>query len=166
MTTNAATNARTPIGVLVGFILVSLGAGAFGMLFIGADTWTWYASINQPSIAPPNWLFGPVWTALYIMMGIAAAMVWSRRAAFEGAAQAMALFVLQLILNAIWTPVFFGLQDPTSALAVIIILWCAIVATLISFWRIDSRAGALLIPYLAWVSFATVLNYQFAQLNP
>lgn len=149
----------------VPFVLVCLAAGAIGSLFMGDETRTWYESLTRPALNPPGWVFGPVWTALYVMMGIAVWLVW-RRGARPGVAPALILFAVQLLLNALWTPVFFGLQDPRGALVIIGVLWLAIVATTISFWRQSPTAGGLLLPYLAWVSFASYLNYAIFVLNP
>ena len=150
---------------VIPFIVVCFAAGGIGSLFMGADTWTWYRGLTQPAVTPPGWLFGPVWSALYLMMGIAAWLVW-RRGPAPGVGAALVLFAAQLVLNAIWTPVFFGLQNPGGALVIIGLLWLAIVATTVVFWRQSRAAGVLLIPYLLWVSFATYLNYSIATLNP
>ena len=124
----------------------------------------WYAGLTKPWWTPPDWLFGPVWTVLYAMMGVAAWLVW-RRYGFAGAALPLAFFIVQLALNAAWTWLFFGLRRPDVAFAEIIVLWLAILVTLISFWRLERPAGILLVPYLAWVSFAALLNYTLWQLN-
>jgi tryptophan-rich sensory protein len=147
---------------LVGWIAVSFGAAAVGGLFGPGE---WYATLNKPSWNPPSWIFGPVWTLLYAMMGIAAWLVWKERG-WRGAALPLSLFLLQLILNAAWSWLFFGLHRPGLALADIAALWISILATLIAFWRVRPAAGALLIPYLAWVTFATVLNAELWRRNP
>ena len=126
---------------------------------------TWYPTLVKPSFNPPAWVFGPVWTLLYIMMGVAAFLVWRQGLVAEGARLALAAFVIQLVLNGLWSILFFGLQTPGWALVEIILLWLAIVATLVLFWRVVPAAGVLLIPYLAWVSFATVLNASLWWLN-
>ncbi|MDA3961730.1 MAG: tryptophan-rich sensory protein [Planctomycetota bacterium] len=126
---------------------------------------SFYGLLEQPAWAPPPWLFGPVWTALYAMMAIAAWLVW-RRGGYRAQPIALSLFVAQLVLNALWSWIFFAWQCGGLALVDIVVLWGLIVATLICFWRARPLAGALLIPYLLWVSFATVLNYALWRLNP
>jgi tryptophan-rich sensory protein len=146
---------------LIGWVLLSLAAGWVGSRFMPG---AWYAGLAKPSWNPPSWVFAPVWSTLYLLMGIAAWLVW-RRAGFEGAPTALGLFVLQLVLNSLWSYLFFGLHRPGFAFIEIVVLWAAIVATLIAFWRISPPAGALLLPYLAWVSFASALNLQLWRLN-
>lgn len=126
---------------------------------------TWYAVLEKPAFNPPSWVFGPVWTTLYTLMGIAAWLVWQAGFDRRAVKVALALFIVQFALNLAWTPAFFGLESPLLGLAVIVPLWVAIVATILGFSRIDRRAAALLVPYLAWVSFATVLNYTIWTLN-
>lgn len=125
----------------------------------------WYPTLVKPSFNPPAWLFGPVWTVLYIMMGVAAFLVWRRGLDVDGVRIALTIFVVQLALNGIWSILFFGMQEPGWALAEIILLWIAIGTTILLFWRVAPAAGALLLPYLAWVSFATVLNASLWWLN-
>lgn len=117
----------------------------------------WFDRLKKPSWNPPGWVFGPVWTALYLMMGYASSQVTS--------AAAFALYAVQLSLNALWSPVFFGLRRPDAALALIVALWGVLMATTVLFWRDDTLAGALLVPYLAWVTFAAVLNAEIVRLN-
>lgn len=124
----------------------------------------WYLQIQKPTWTPPGYLFGPVWSVLYLSMGISAWLVW-RRAGFSGARSALSLFVIQLILNGTWSWLFFGMHRPGLAFAEILVLWGTILATMLTFWRVSSFAGMLLIPYLAWVSFAAFLNYSIWQLN-
>ena len=124
----------------------------------------WYASLAKPPWNPPSFVFAPVWTTLYVLMGIAAWLVW-REAGFSGARAALSLFLVQLVLNALWSYLFFGMQKPMFAFFEIIVLWCMILATLVAFWRVRPMAGVLLIPYVCWVSFASVLNYQLWRLN-
>jgi tryptophan-rich sensory protein len=124
----------------------------------------WYAGLNKPSWTPPNWLFGPVWTALYVMMAAAAWMVWRRRQRSEVHLALMA-WVVQLALNLIWTLLFFGGHATGAALIDLVALWLAILATTILFWRIRPLAGALLLPYLAWVAYAGSLNAAIVALN-
>lgn len=143
------------------WVLAALAAGWIGSNFMPGE---WYASLAKPSWNPPSSVFAPVWTTLYVLMGIAAWLVW-REDGFSGARFALSLFIVQLVLNSLWSYLFFGLQRPAFAFVEIIVLWCAILATLVSFWRIRPGAGALLIPYLCWVSFASALNYQLWRLN-
>jgi tryptophan-rich sensory protein len=124
-----------------------------------------YAQLARPEWAPPSSIFGPVWTVLYALMGIAAWLVW-RAAAFRTTRLPITLFLVQLALNALWSWLFFGWHQGALAFADILLLWVSIVATLIAFWRVSRLAGALLLPYLLWVSFATALNYAVWQLNP
>jgi len=126
---------------------------------------TWYPTLVKPPFNPPAWIFGPVWTLLYITMGVAAFLVWRQGLAAEGVRLALAVFIIQIALNGLWSILFFGLQAPGWALVEIILLWLAIAATLVLFWRVVPAAGLLLIPYLAWVSFATVLNASLWWLN-
>lgn len=125
----------------------------------------WYAELNKPAWTPPNAVFGPVWTLLYILMGIAAWLVWSR-GGFGGARTALIVFLVQLVLNGLWSVLFFGLHSPALALADIVLLLIAIGATMILFRRIRALAGGLMAPYLAWVTFATALNFELWRLNP
>ena len=124
----------------------------------------WYASLRKPSWNPPGWIFGPVWTALYAMMAVAAWLVW-RRGGFAAQRRALTMFLVQLALNAAWTPLFFGLHWPGVAFAEIVLLWLAIGATLFAFRPVSRVAAWLLVPYLAWVSFAAVLNFELWRLN-
>ncbi|NLO04412.1 MAG: tryptophan-rich sensory protein [candidate division WS1 bacterium] len=137
---------------------------ALGGLSMESGEGSWYQQLTKPALNPPGWLFGPVWTALYLMMGIALYLVWSR-AGRPGVSLAIGVFAVQLLLNGLWTPAFFGMQSPATGLMVIIPMWFGILASIILFWRISVTAGALLIPYLAWVSFATYLNSAIWWLN-
>jgi translocator protein len=124
----------------------------------------WYASLAKPAFNPPGWVFGPVWTLLYGMMGVAAWLVWLRRRHPLRPA-ALALFAAHLVPNAAWSWLFFGMQRPDLAFAGIVVLWAAIAVLVVLFWRVRPAAGALLVPYLAWVSFASVLNYTIWRMN-
>jgi tryptophan-rich sensory protein len=146
---------------LVGWLLLCFCAAAIGGLFMPGE---WYASLNKPSWNPPGWLFGPVWTALYTMMAIAAWRVW-KRGGFAKQGRALTLFLIQLALNTAWTPLFFGLHQPGLAFAEIVLLWLAIAATLVAFHAVSRTAAWLLAPYLAWVSFAAALNFALWRLN-
>lgn len=124
----------------------------------------WYATLKKPSWNPPGWIFGPVWSALYTMMAVAAWLVW-QRGGFVAQRRPLALFLAQLGLNALWTPLFFGLHRPGLAFAEILLLWVAIAATLAAFRRVNQATVWLLAPYLLWVSFAAVLNFELWRLN-
>jgi translocator protein len=150
--------------ILAGFIILCLAAGALGAAVTAPAIATWYPTIAKPSFNPPNWIFGPVWTTLYVMMAIAAWLVW-RRAGFAGARTAFVLFIVQLVLNSLWSVLFFGLHRIDFALLDIALLLAAIVATAQSFRRHSTVAALLLVPYLAWVSFATLLNFAIWRLN-
>ena len=141
------------------------GAAALGALFTGPAVGTWYQQIRKPLFSPPSWVFGPVWTALYAMMAAAAWLVW-RKGEAASRTLPLLLFGVQLTLNAAWSPIFFGLRSFGWALADIVALWLAIVATRVAFLRVSAPAGLLLVPYLAWVSFAAVLNFAIWRLNP
>jgi tryptophan-rich sensory protein len=125
----------------------------------------WYNSLLKPTWNPPGWIFGPVWTALYTMMAVAAWLVW-RQGGWRKQRTPLLIFLAQLALNAAWTPLFFGLHQPGMAFVDIVLVWIGIVATISAFWRVHRPAAALLFPYLAWVSFASFLNYTLWQLNP
>lgn len=149
---------------LAGWLTLAFIAAAIGAVAsIQADAF--YAQLTRPDWAPPGWLFGPVWTALYALMGTAAWLVW-RVGGFRTAKRALSLFVVQLAFNALWSWLFFGCQLGLLAFFDIVLLLVLIVATLIAFWRIRPLAGALLVPYLFWVLFAAALNYAIWQLNP
>lgn len=147
---------------LLGWLTLSLIAAGVGGLFLPGE---WYAALRKPVWNPPNWIFGPVWAALYVTMAIAAWLVWLR-GGFRGQRGGLSLFVLQLFLNALWSPLFFGLRSPGLALVNILLLWFALLVTIVAFWRTRPVAGAMLLPYLAWVSFATALNAALWRLNP
>lgn len=126
----------------------------------------WYVNLNKPVFNPPNWLFGPAWTLLYILMGIAFARIWHQYKPETAYRLAIGLFVVQLVLNFFWTLIFFGMKNPALALAEIVVLWGFILATILQFRKLDTVAAWLLVPYLAWVSFATLLNFMIWKLNP
>jgi benzodiazapine receptor len=125
----------------------------------------WYERLLRPALSPPNWVFAPVWTILYVMMALAAWLIWQHYG-FRSAAVPLGLFLLQLALNALWTYLFFGLKQPGLAFLEILALWSAVLATLVAFWLYLRPAGQLLLPYLLWISFAAYLNLQFWRLNP
>jgi len=152
-------------GVWIGlglWLAVTFAAAWIGSRFQPGD---WYAGLVKPALTPPSWVFGPVWTLLYAMMGTAAWLVW-RSHSLACAIRPLGLFLGQLALNALWSYLFFGLQRPGLAFLGIVALWLGILATLLAFRRAYPPAGLLMIPYLLWVSFATYLNFQFWRLNP
>ena len=150
-------------GVLIS-ILIALAAGFIGNL-LGMDAVVhWYSTLDKPSWNPPNWLFGPVWTLLYVLMGTAAYLVWEKTKD-SARRSVLVIYGVQLVLNAAWSIIFFTFKQPALAFGEIILLWIAIVATIIVFWRIRPLAGVLLLPYLAWVSFASALNLSIWLLN-
>jgi tryptophan-rich sensory protein len=146
-------------------VLGSEGIGLAGGLFTFKSIPAWYAKINKPSWNPPNWLFGPVWTTLYFLMGVAAYLVWKTGWEHRQVKIALAVFVIQLILNFFWSVIFFSWHSPKWAFAEIILLWLAIAITIILFWRISRPAASILLPYILWVSFAGYLNLTVWQLN-
>ena len=149
---------------LVGWLLASFIAGGLGAI-ASVNAQDFYSDLIQPNWAPPAWLFGPVWSALYVMMAVAAWLVWRRRG-WRGAAPALALFVMQLAANALWTWLFFAWHLGAAAMAEILLLWLLIAATASAFWRHHRLATLLLLPYLAWVTFAATLTFFMWQLNP
>ncbi len=150
---------------LIVSILMCLLAGGLGTIFTISQIPTWYAALNKPSFNPPNYLFAPVWTTLYILMGVSLYLVWKKTLKTKKVRDAVYNFGVQLVLNAIWTPIFFGLHSLLIALIVIIAMWIYIVKTIQSFAKVNGIASLLLYPYLAWVSFATVLNFSVWFLN-
>lgn len=145
--------------------------GWLGIVFVSAWVGSrsmpgeWYTSLVKPTWNPPSWIFGPVWSVLYILMGVAAWLVW-RRAGFSGAGPALVLFLAQLVLNALWSYLFFGRQRPDLAFFDIVALWSTIVLVTVLFWRVHRGAGMMMVPYVAWVSFASFLNLILWRLNP
>ena len=144
---------------LAGFLLLVAVAGAFGAVF---QPGAWYAELRKPPLTPPNWLFGPVWTLLYVGIAVAAWLVWRSR---RGGSGPLALWAVQLVLNALWSWLFFGLQRPGLALLDIGALLALVVATTAAFFRVRTGAGALFVPYVGWVGFATYLNAGIWLLN-
>jgi translocator protein len=144
---------------------VCLAAGFIGSIFTTASIPTWYATLEKPSFNPPNWLFGPVWTILFILMGISAFLVWRVGLSEPNVRIALIIFIIQLIINALWSVAFFGLRSPIAGLIVIIVLWIAILLTILSFAKLSITASILLIPYILWVSFASILNATIYVLN-
>ena len=147
---------------LIAWLVICFAAAATGVFVTMGQ---WFADLNKPSWNPPSWLFGPVWTLLYIAMAVAAWLVW-RTGGWKLRTPALALFRFQWLLNALWTPLFFGLHRIDLALIDITLMWLAIAATIAAFYRISKSSAYLLIPYLAWVTFATALNFAIWRINP
>lgn len=156
---------RPVVSLLIAVLVVEV-VGASGSIFTMQGLAEWYGTLEQPALAPPNWVFGPVWTALFALIGVAAWLVWRQaRSQPDDVQIAGIVFVIHFLVNLAWSGVFFGLEAIGLALGVILLLLALIVATMWTFARVDWRAAVLLVPYLAWVTFATYLNYQFWVLN-
>ena len=149
---------------LIGFIALSQLAGVIGSFFTISSVDGWYSTLSHPTLNPPSWVFAPVWTTLYILMGLAAFLVW-RQGRGPRLRRAMIVFCLQLSLNALWSVEFFGMHSPLRGLVVIALMWLSIVWTMLLFNKISRRAAGLLWPYLAWVTFASYLNLAIWLLN-
>lgn len=150
---------------LGGFVALSEGAGVIGSFFTAPSITSWYGALARPDLSPPNWVFGPVWTTLFALMGVAAFLVWKKGGPRKSVNVAMGVFFVQLLLNTLWSIIFFGLHSPGGALVEIVFLWLAILATIIAFVRISKPAAWLLAPYILWVTFAFYLNYMIWILN-
>ena len=150
---------------LIVSIIIPVAIGATAGFFTAAGVDSWYQSINKPSWNPPSWIFAPVWTILYIMMGIALFLVWKSNNNEALKKRAMILFFVQLALNFFWSFIFFDQQQPGWALVEIIAMWVAILLTIFAFAKVNKIAAWLLVPYISWVSFASILNYTIWQLN-
>jgi len=153
---------------LIGFLGACYAAAALGALWTAGSVSTWYPGLSKPSWTPPNWLFGPVWSALYTMMAVAAWLVW--RGGIVGAGRpaarlGLALFAAQLLLNLAWSGLFFGLQRPDLGFLDIVALWLSIAATAVAFGRVSLTAAGLMVPYLVWVTYAAALNFAIWRLN-
>lgn len=148
--------------VLCGFIILCLAVGGVAGAFTSRAVLEWFPTLVKPPLNPPNWLFAPVWTTLYVMMAVAAWRAWMKGATTSGA---LGWFYVQLTLNFLWSFLFFGAHAIGLALIEIIVLWISIAVTGVKFWQIDKSAGLLFVPYLAWVSFATYLNAGLWWLN-
>ena len=146
-------------------VLICQGMGLIGSLFTTPAITSWYAGLIKPSFNPPNWIFAPAWILLYTLMGIAAFLIWNRRNGKKKIKTALVLFSVQLVLNSLWSIIFFGLHLPQYAFLEILVLWFFILLTLLSFYKISKPAGLLLLPYILWVSFATILNLSIMILN-
>jgi benzodiazapine receptor len=150
---------------LAASVVLCMLAGFIGSIFTTPKISGWYAGIAKPSFTPPGWLFGPVWTFLYLLMGIALYLVWRKGLAAQGVKAALAVFFAQLVLNALWSYAFFGAESPLAGLVVIVALWAMIVASIAAFAPVSRAAAVLLVPYILWVSFATLLNASIYLLN-
>jgi len=151
---------------LVVSVLICQFAGFIGSFFTTPSIPTWYATLNKPFFTPPSWLFAPVWITLYTLMGISAFLVWRKGVSDQHVRTALITFAVQLILNVLWSAVFFGLRSLFGGLIVIAILWVAIFLNILNFHKISTTAGVLLIPYILWVSIAATLNFSVLILNP
>lgn len=150
---------------IITMIVLCCGVGIIGWVITGDAVTEWYPALKKPAFTPPSWLFGMIWPVLYVLMGIAAGILWNKPTGRKAVLTAMRLFLFQLILNGLWTPLFFGLHRIDLALIEIIILWITLLATTIVFYVQSETAGVLLIPYLMWVSFAVYLNAGYWYLN-
>lgn len=146
-------------------IAIPLAMGAIGAWFTSQYVKTWYVTLNKPSFNPPNWVFAPVWTTLFILMGIAAYLVWLKREQVQYFARTVAIYLIQLVLNVMWSFLFFYAHEIGIALFEIIALLLAIIINAMVFYKIDKTAGLLFIPYILWVGFATILTYSIFSLN-
>ncbi len=155
---------KKALRILVAIIICEL-AGVIGSMFTAPAIPGWYAGLAKPSFNPPNWVFGPVWTALYAMMGLAAYLVYEKGRRRPEVKKALTVFAIQLVLNALWSVVFFGGRQLLGGVVVIVLLWLMILVTIRLFSRISKAAAYLLIPYILWVSFASVLNISLFVLN-
>ncbi|WP_406657963.1 TspO/MBR family protein [Methanolobus sp. ZRKC2] len=151
---------------LIASLVICQFAGIFGAIFTTPAIPTWYAALEKPFFVPPSWTFSVVWPILYLLMGLALYIVWEKGWEYREVKVAMGVFGLQLFLNFLWSVLFFGLQSPFLGLMGIVILWLVILVTIVLFYRISRAAGLLLLPYILWVSFATLLNYYIYILNP
>lgn len=145
-------------------LVATIGIGSLGGIFTIAEIPTWYAGLNKPSFNPPNWLFGPVWTSLYTMMGIAFYLIW-KQPATDSRKKAIQLFIIQFVLNFFWSIIFFSLHAIAAALIEIIVMWVFILLTILQFSKLSKTAAWLMVPYIAWVSFATLLTASIWKLN-
>ncbi len=157
---------RTPefLKLIIAVVICEL-AGIVGAFFTASAIPEWYGGLAKPALNPPGWVFGPVWTALYLLMGISVYLIWREGRERREVRFALIAFAIQLILNAIWSPLFFGARSPFLGLIDIILLWLAVLWTMALFFRISKSAGWLLVPYLLWVSFAAYLNFSIWLLN-
>ena len=151
---------------IIGAIVVCQLAGLFGSIFTRAKIPGWYKTLKKPSFNPPNWIFAPVWITLYTLMGISLFRIWNLPDYTSGRSTALIFFFTQLLLNALWSYIFFGMEELWRAFREILAMWVFILLSIQSFAALDPLAAWLLVPYLAWVTFAAVLNFSIARLNP
>jgi len=151
---------------LIVSILIVFFAGAVGTVFTLKEITTWYVTLPKPAWTPPNWVFGPVWSFLYVLMGIALFLVWREGLDRRDVQIAITVFAVQLVINVVWSLVFFGTHNIAGGLIMVIILWISILINIIVFYRISKPAGLILVPYIIWVSIASYLNYSVFILNP
>jgi benzodiazapine receptor len=156
---------KDDVGRLVGSIAACEGAGLIGSVFTTPAIPTWYAALEKPAFTPPNWVFAPVWGVLYALMGVAVFLIWRRGLEQPGVKPAFILFWVQLVINLLWSVVFFGLHSLLGGAVLIIALWVLVLVTILRFFRISAAAGGLLIPYIAWLSIASALNVWVLVLN-
>ena len=156
---------KSEVGKLVGSIAACEGAGLIGAFFTTPAITTWYVTLAKPWFTPPNWVFAPVWTSLYALMGVAVFLVWRRGLAQPGVKPAFILFWVQLVVNIMWSVVFFGWHSIPGGVVIIICLWVLVLITMIKFFKLSRVAGGLLTPYLAWLSIASALNVWVLTLN-
>ncbi len=156
---------KVEIKKLIPAVGVCLLAGVVGSIYTMQSVKTWYPVLHKPWFNPPSWVFGPVWTLLFILMGVALYLVWKKGLKKKKVCEALALFAVQLILNVTWSYFFFGRRNPLLALVQIVVLWGSILVTTKKFLSIDKTAGYLMTPYLLWVSFAVILNFSIVLLN-
>ena len=149
---------------LVAWLVLCLGASEIGRRFTMPEISGWYATLEKPIFNPPNWIFGPVWGVLFVLMAVSAWLVW-RQFGFKRAPAAMTVFMVQLIANVMWSILFFGMHSPSMAFFWICVLWSLIASTIMLFWKKSPPAGAILLPYLGWVTFAGLLNFWIWRLN-
>lgn len=158
---------RRPLAALAVAVLACLLVGSSGSVFTSTGPQSWYAGLQAPAVAPPSWVFGPVWTTLFVLLGVAVWLVWRRASGPRSrtARLALGVFAVHFAINVAWSAAFFGLQSLTLGLVVVAVLWVAVLVTMLAFARVDRRAAALLVPYLAWVTFASYLTYGYWALN-
>ena len=156
----------TDIVKLITSIIACQCAGLIGSLFTTPAIPTWYAALQKPPFTPPNWLFAPAWITLYLLMGISAFIIWRRGLDNRLVKQALIVFLIQLVLNALWSVAFFGLESPLYGVIVITALWVAILITIVKFFKVSPVAAVLMLPYILWVTFAATLNVSILLLNP
>ncbi len=147
------------------FVIACELAGAIGSLFTIPAIGTWYAALHKPFFTPPSYVFGPIWLVLYALIGISAYLVWEVGLRKRGVKVALVAFAVQLVLNVLWSALFFGLRSPLYGFIAIVVLWLSVLVTLLTFWRVSKKGAAVFLPYMAWVTFALLLNLFVVLLN-